>query len=85
MRRFLLALVPFTKMLSGCTAVGYDMIETASISPRFHDTKPMDFGERNPHRHQVHGIDVSRWNGDVDWFSVRKSGVSFAFIKSTEG
>lgn len=85
MRRFLLALLPITLLTSGCTAVGYDMIETASISPRFEDTKPIDFGERNPHRHAVHGIDVSKWNGEIDWFQVRRSGVSFAFLKATEG
>lgn len=85
MRRLLLALLPLTMLLGGCTAVGYDMVETASISPRFHDTKPMDFGEKNPQRHQIHGIDISRWNGDIDWMSVRKSGVSFVFIKATEG
>ena len=85
MRRLLLALLPLTMLLGGCTAVGYDMVETASISPRFRDTKPIDFGDKNPQRHQIHGIDISRWNGDIDWMSVRKSGVSFVFIKATEG
>ena len=33
----------------------------------------------------VHGIDVSKYQGDIDWQSVRESGVEFAFIKATEG
>ena len=31
------------------------------------------------------GIDVSRYQGDIDWDRVRSSGISFAFIKATEG
>ncbi|MFC0283614.1 GH25 family lysozyme [Camelimonas abortus] len=33
----------------------------------------------------VHGIDVSRWQGDIDWRAVRRAGATFAFIKATEG
>jgi lysozyme len=33
----------------------------------------------------VHGIDVSKYQGDIDWNAVKESGVSFAFIKATEG
>ncbi|MCQ2519008.1 MAG: Ig-like domain-containing protein [Lachnospiraceae bacterium] len=30
----------------------------------------------------IFGIDVSKWNGTIDWSSVAKSGVSFAIIRS---
>jgi lysozyme len=33
----------------------------------------------------VEGIDVSHWQGDVDWQAVKKSGRKFAFAKATEG
>jgi lysozyme len=33
----------------------------------------------------VHGIDVSKWQGKIDWASVRDAGTQFAFIKATEG
>ena len=33
----------------------------------------------------VRGIDVSRYQGTIDWRAVAASGVSFAFIKATEG
>ena len=33
----------------------------------------------------VHGIDVSKYQGLIDWERVRSSGVRFAWIKATEG
>lgn len=33
----------------------------------------------------VQGIDVSKYQGDVDWNAVANSGVKFAYIKATEG
>lgn len=33
----------------------------------------------------VHGIDVSKYQGNIDWRQVKEAGVSFAFIKATEG
>jgi lysozyme len=33
----------------------------------------------------VHGIDVSKYQGDIDWDRVRASGTKFAYIKATEG
>ncbi|MGL3605096.1 glycoside hydrolase family 25 protein [Rhizobium sp. G187] len=70
---------------AGCTSGASDMMDGVGHPPRFQDTDPQDFAGRTPHRHDVHGIDLSKWNGDVDWTSVRKSGVSFAFMKATEG
>jgi GH25 family lysozyme M1 (1,4-beta-N-acetylmuramidase) len=33
----------------------------------------------------VNGIDVSHWNGTVDWNAVKKAGYTFAWIKATQG
>ena len=38
-----------------------------------------------PHDYPVHGIDVSKFQGDIDWGAVANSGVKFAWIKATEG
>jgi lysozyme len=38
-----------------------------------------------PHDYPVHGIDVSKFQGDIDWNAVASSGVKFAWIKATEG
>ncbi len=32
----------------------------------------------------AHGLDVSRWQKDVDWQRVKASGASFAYIKASE-
>jgi lysozyme len=39
----------------------------------------------HPTDYAVHGIDVSKYQGEIDWASVKASGVRFAWIKATEG
>ena len=58
--------------LGGCAAT--PMVESSSS---FGGPLPTDFA--------VHGIDVSKYQGNIDWAAVRDSGVQFAWIKSTEG
>ncbi len=36
-------------------------------------------------RYPVHGIDVSHHQGPIDWQRVARSGITFAFLKATEG
>ena len=70
MRRKLLAIaLPIT--LAGCAG---DQLSDLQSGPR-----PVS------HTGQVQGIDVSKFQGDIDWHAVRASGVKFAFIKATEG
>ena len=33
----------------------------------------------------IHGVDVSGWQGQVDWGAVQRSGRQFSFAKATEG
>ncbi|MDT0343078.1 lysozyme [Streptomyces litchfieldiae] len=33
----------------------------------------------------VQGVDVSHWQGTINWTSVRSSGIQFAWMKATEG
>lgn len=33
----------------------------------------------------VQGVDVSHWQGTINWTSVRNAGIQFAYIKATEG
>lgn len=51
----------------------------------FRDAKPINFGRSSPRHLAVHGVDVSRWQGDVDWIKLRSQGANFAFIKATDG
>ena len=48
------------------------------------DAKPHN-GVAAAHAMPIQGIDVSYWQGDIDWQKVRDAGVQFAFIKATEG
>ncbi len=59
-----------------CSLVGFAFLSACSAYD-FPDPTPEDFA--------VHGIDISRWQGDIDWDRVRQSGVAFAWIKATEG
>lgn len=36
-------------------------------------------------RYPVRGVDVSSWQGEIDWPTLAGQGLSFAFIKATEG
>lgn len=52
---------------------------------RFRDAKPINFGKASPKNLAVHGVDVSRWQGDIDWPKLRTQGANFAYIKATDG
>ena len=53
--------------------------------PRFGDRKPHPWGSRAPWTYAVHGTDVSKYQQSVDWQAAKESGISFVFIKATEG
>ncbi len=67
--------------VTGCGGGG----KVSGIPNRFSDIDPYDWSGLTPAHHPVHGIDVSRYQGDINWRKVRQSGVAFAFIKATEG
>jgi lysozyme len=61
-------------------------VSSAPVSPaRFGDADPHPWEGRAPSAYPVHGIDLSRWQPPVDWPRARTAGVSFAFVKATEG
>ncbi|WP_137130237.1 GH25 family lysozyme [Rhizobium sp. FY34] len=82
---FLISLLFGLLLVSGCTSTGDVLGSAAMRQTKFQDSDPQDFGARHPGHHDVHGIDVSKWNGQIDWQKVKQSGVAFAFIKATEG
>jgi lysozyme len=53
--------------------------------PRFRDAKPISFGRISPRQYAVHGVDVSRWQGNINWSVLKKNGANFAYIKATDG
>jgi len=60
------------------------MAEARNLYPRKGDADPHD-GVAAARQHVVQGIDVSRYQLDIDWLEVKKAGTRFAFIKATEG
>ena len=64
-------------LLAACGGVSDTLTNVSDVAP--HE------GVSRAHRMPVQGIDVSRWQADIDWRAVRRSGKQFAFIKSTEG
>jgi lysozyme len=55
------------------------------LHPRFGDNDPHQWGTRTPFHYAVHGTDVSKYQTSIDWAKAKASGISFAFIKATEG
>ena len=53
--------------------------------PKFRDAEPVSFGSVSPKKYPVHGVDVSRWQGNIDWARLRAQGANFAYIKATDG
>jgi lysozyme len=58
--------------------------EARNLYPRKGDADPHD-GVAAARQHVVQGIDVSKYQLDIDWLEVKKAGTRFAFIKATEG
>ncbi|TIW17132.1 MAG: glycoside hydrolase [Mesorhizobium sp.] len=54
-------------------------------APRFDDSDPHKWESGAPWSYAVHGTDVSKYQTSVDWPAARASGISFVFIKATEG
>lgn len=95
-----LALIFAAGMLTACTTVNYDFSDVKSskdliapiaspsgndAAPRFGDRKPHEWAGKTPWHYPVHGTDVSKYQTTIDWVKARDSGISFAFIKATEG
>ncbi|KUJ85316.1 glycoside hydrolase [Ruegeria marisrubri] len=70
------------------TATGPDyraLARSLVTYPKFGDADPHSWKGRGPTSFPIHGIDVSRWQGDIDWPTAKAAGVNFVFIKATEG
>lgn len=74
----LLASLGLTLMVAGCT------LAPSNYYPSKSDVKPHP-GVVRAQTLPIHGIDVSKWQGKIDWAAVRSAGTKFAFIKATEG
>jgi len=73
--------------LSACTGGPQTVLDVslAVTNPQFGDHDPVEWESYRPEQYPVHGIDVSKWQGNIDWRKAKRGGVAFAFIKATEG
>lgn len=60
-------------------------INVSTINVRFDDSDRFDWEGTLPWQYPVHGIDVAKYQGDINWQAAWRGGVNFAFIKATEG
>jgi lysozyme len=69
--------------VAGCSSavpIASDYRSVGTIAPA-----KSQFAGTHPHDFPIHGIDVSKYQGDIDWQAVHGGGIQFAFIKATEG
>ncbi len=64
-------------VLGGCVAMEGNY-------PLKGDVRPHP-GVAAAHKYPVHGVDISRWQGEIDWASVKSAGTRFVYMKATEG
>src|SRR4051812_44035850 len=55
----------------------------ANLERNYRDN--LHFTGPHPEDFTVHGVDVSKYQGEIDWQAAKASGVRFAWIKATEG
>ncbi|GGC57747.1 glycoside hydrolase family 25 protein [Chelatococcus reniformis] len=67
-----------------CLALAACAAERPMVHGKMSDAKPHP-GVAGAMKLPIHGIDVSKWQGNIDWNAVRDAGTEFVFIKVTEG
>lgn len=60
-------------------------IPIAQTYVKYGDVDRYDWTGTRPWSYPIHGIDVSKFQGDIDWRTAKRGGINFAFIKATEG
>lgn len=48
-------------------------------------TGTLQFNHPSPSRYPIRGVDVSAYQGTIDWETLSSQGIRFAYIKATEG
>jgi len=61
------------------------LVKVSTTNVKFDDVDRFEWTGTRPWRYPIHGIDVARFQGEIDWRTAGQNGVNFAFIKATEG
>ena len=70
-------LLLLTLVVAGCSG--------SKLKAEFKGDSDPHTGVARAHRMPVQGIDISRYQGEIDWSTVRRSGIRFAYMKVSEG
>ncbi|WP_245318737.1 glycoside hydrolase family 25 protein [Consotaella salsifontis] len=70
-----MAAVVIAAFAAGCTSTSMDARNLGLTE--FHSASVYDY--------PVHGIDVAKYQGPIDWDRAKKAGIAFAYLKATEG
>jgi lysozyme len=70
-------LVSVAMLVASCALEG-------AYYPQKGDKKP-HAGVASAQSYPIHGIDISRWQANIDWRAVKGAGTRFVYIKATEG
>ncbi len=79
-KQYTITIIVSMIIISSVFLIVYDSVKK-SRREQFHSFYDNKFG----HKYPVRGVDVSRHNGKVDWTQLKNEGITFAYIKSTEG
>ena len=79
-KQYTITIIVSMIIISSVFLIVYDSIKKAKRE-QFHSFYDNKFS----HKYPVRGVDVSRHNGLVNWTQLKNEGVTFAYIKSTEG
>jgi len=87
-KKSFIRIIVFPALLLTVAAVATYYITDYFSRPKF--VRYPAFGIELPENYQMHGIDVSRYQNNIDWKAVgsmqdKQVKISFAFIKATEG
>jgi len=77
--------LPRAVALVALVSVSALAISACGTAPQKTTKNEAELYPARPTDYPVHGIDISRHQGAVDWASIRNDGTRFAFIKATEG
>jgi len=81
----ILSAIPVPLMRPQMTTSRPNVNEALKPVPVFGDRKPHQWATITPWQYKIHGTDVSKYQGAIEWQTVKGSGISFVFIKATEG
>ena len=84
MRSTILAALVLSLVVGSCGGGGGGGSGGGVYHGRLSDADPHP-GVRRAHAMPVQGIDVAKYQGEIDWNEVRQAGVRFAYLKVSEG